>query len=154
YKILFRPLLAGKEADWSMGDDAPPAFLSSIQRPLWDYCRQRFAQVTNPPIDPLRESHVMSLEVPIAHGHFLPSPILSTAELASLLAQQPPAQTIDFTFPSAQGVSGARRDVTLCKTTPLSGVERPELLLLSDRSLGPDHAALPVLLAAASVWKS
>jgi glutamate synthase (ferredoxin) len=96
----------------------------------------------------------MSLEVPIAHGHFLPSPLLSTAELASLLAQQPPAQTIDFTFPSAQGVSGARRGLTQCKTTPLSGGERPELLLLSDRSLGPDHAALPVLLAAASVWKS
>jgi len=43
-----------------MGDDAPPAFLSRQPRPLWDYCKQRFAQVTNPPIDPLRETHVMS----------------------------------------------------------------------------------------------
>src|SRR5271155_3531209 len=68
YRILFKPLLSGKEADWSMGDDAPPAFLSLIHRPLWDYCKQRFAQVTNPPIDPLRESHVMSLEVPLGHS--------------------------------------------------------------------------------------
>ncbi len=56
YKILFHPLLAGKEADWSMGDDAPPAFLSTLTRPLWDYFKQRFAQVTNPPIDPSRSA--------------------------------------------------------------------------------------------------
>ena len=109
YKILFRPLLSGKEADWSMGDDAPPAFLSVIHRPLWDYCKQRFAQVTNPPIDPLRESHVMSLEVPLGHGHFLASPILSAAELVSLSGELSPVQTIDFTFSSTLGVPGARR---------------------------------------------
>src|SRR6266576_2204329 len=57
FKILFSALTRGKEADWSMGDDAPPAFLSSLPRTLWDYCKQRFAQVTNPPIDPLRETH-------------------------------------------------------------------------------------------------
>ena len=154
YNILFLPLLSGKEADWSMGDDAPPAFLSSIHRPLWDYCKQRFAQVTNPPIDPLRESHVMSLEVPIGHGHFLPSPILSAAELASLVAQLSPVQTIDFSFPSTLGVPGARCCLTQCKTTPLSSGERPELLLLSDRAAGPERASLPVLLAAANAWKS
>jgi len=153
YKILFRPLLSGKEADWSMGDDAPPAFLSSIHRPLWDYCKQRFAQVTNPPIDPLRESHVMSLEVPLGHGHFLASPILSVAELSSLSAALSPAQIIDYTFPSTQGVPGARRCLTQCKTTPLSNGVRPELLLLSDRAIGPGRAALPALLAAASAWK-
>lgn len=154
YKILFHPLLSGKEADWSMGDDAPPAFLSAIQRPLWDYCKQRFAQVTNPPIDPLRESHVMSLEVPLGHGHFLPSPILSAAELASLISQLLPAQSVDITFPSTLGVPGARRCLTQCKTTPLSSGECPELLLLSDRALGPERATLPALLAAASAWKS
>src|SRR6266568_3162839 len=53
FKILFSALARGKEADWSMGDDAPPAFLSALPRTLWDYCKQRFAQVTNPPIDPL-----------------------------------------------------------------------------------------------------
>ena len=154
YKILFRPLLTGKEADWSMGDDAPPAFLSTMHRPLWDYCKQRFAQVTNPPIDPLRESHVMSLEVPLGSGHFLASPILSSAELTSLIAELFPVQAIDFTFSSTLGVPGARRSLTQCKTTPLSGGERPGLLLLSDRGIGPERAALPALLAAASAWKS
>src|SRR5580700_11061338 len=67
YRLLFQPLgREGKEAIWSMGDDAPPAFLSSAKRSLWDYCKQRFAQVTNPPIDPLREVHVMSLNVYLA----------------------------------------------------------------------------------------
>jgi glutamate synthase (NADPH/NADH) large chain/glutamate synthase (ferredoxin) len=154
YKILFRPLLSGKEADWSMGDDAPPAFLSAIHRPIWDYCKQRFAQVTNPPIDPLRESHVMSLEVPLSHGRFLASPILSVSELSSLSDELSPVQTIDFTFPSTLGVPGARRGLTQCKTTPLSDGVRPELLLLSDRAMGPERAALPALLAAASAWKS
>ncbi len=154
YKILFRPLLAGKEADWSMGDDAPPAFLSAIHRPLWDYCKQRFAQVTNPPIDPLRESHVMSLEVPLGHGHFLPSPILSASDIASLCAALAPVHNVDFTFPSTLGVPGARRCLAQCKTTPLSSGARPELLLLSDRAIGRERAALPALLAAASAWKS
>ena len=154
YKILFRPLLKGKEADWSMGDDAPPAFLSSLQRPLWDYFKQRFAQVTNPPIDPLRESHVMSLDVPLGHGHFLTSPILSVAELAVLTASHGPVQTVDFTFPSKTGVPGARRCLTQCQTTPLSSGERPRLLLLSDRAIGPERAAIPALLAVASAWKS
>ena len=154
YKIIFRPLLAGKEADWSMGDDAPPAFLSMIHRPLWDYCKQRFAQVTNPPIDPLRESHVMSLEVPLGHGHFLASPILSAAELASLCSELAPVQTIDFTFSSTLGVPGARRCLTQCTSTPLSSGDRPGLLLLSDRGIGPERAALPALLAAANAWKT
>src|SRR5439155_11611860 len=77
FKILFSALPHGKEADWSMGDDAPPAFLSALPRTLWDYCKQRFAQVTNPPIDPLRESHVMSLDVHLKDGIVLPSPIIS-----------------------------------------------------------------------------
>ena len=154
YKILFRPLLGGKEADWSMGDDAPPAFLSVLHRSLWDYAKQRFAQVTNPPIDPLRESHVMSLEVPLGHGHFLASPILSSAELSSLSRELRPIESIDFTFPSSLGVPGARRCLTQCKTTPLSGGERPGLLLLSDRGIGRERAALPAMLAVANAWKS
>ena len=64
FRLLFQPLVEqGQEAVWSMGDDAPPASMSTFKRPLWDYCKQRFAQVTNPPIDSLRETHVMSLKV-------------------------------------------------------------------------------------------
>jgi glutamate synthase (NADPH/NADH) large chain/glutamate synthase (ferredoxin) len=154
YKILFRPLLAGKEADWSMGDDAPPAFLSALTRSLWDYCKQRFAQVTNPPIDPLREAHVMSLEVPLSRGLVLPGPVLSVTELAALCAQLTPAQVLDCSYSSTLGVPGARRCLTQCSTTPLSGGERPGLLLLTDRGVNRERAALPVLLATARLWKS
>ncbi len=154
YKILFRPLLTGKEADWSMGDDAPPAFLSTLARPLWDYCKQRFAQVTNPPIDPLREAHVMSLEVPLGHGQYLPGPILSAGEFAAFSEMFAPVQTLDFSFPSTQGVPGGRRCLTQCLSTPLSNGERPGLLLLSDRKVGRDRAALPALLALARAWKN
>ena len=60
---VLRPLAeAGNEAVGSMGDDTPMAVLSRQQRSIYDYFRQKFAQVTNPPIDPLRESIVMSLE--------------------------------------------------------------------------------------------
>ena len=154
YKILFRPLLSGKEADWSMGDDAPPAFLSTLTRPRWDYCKQRFAQVTNPPIDPLREAHVMSLEVSLGKSHCLPGPVLSAAELASLCAAIPALQVVDISFPATNGVSGARRCLTQCLATPLSSGARPGLLLLSDRSISRERAALPVLLPAAKLWKS
>ena len=81
FKTLFSALTHGKEADWSMGDDAPPAFLSALARTLWDYCKQRFAQVTNPPIDPLRETHVMSLDVHLKNGVTLP--ILCSAPVSS-----------------------------------------------------------------------
>src|ERR1700719_4861752 len=160
FKILFSALIHGKEADWSMGDDAPPAFLSALPRTLWDYCKQRFAQVTNPPIDPLRETHVMSLEVRLPAssatpgGIVLPGPILTQGEFADLAAQFGPLTTIDFTLPANTGVSGARSVIAQCSSTPLGGNARPGLFLLSDRGLGPERAALPALLATAALWKS
>jgi glutamate synthase (NADPH/NADH) large chain/glutamate synthase (ferredoxin) len=159
FKILFSALVHGKEADWSMGDDAPPAFLSTLPRTLWDYCKQRFAQVTNPPIDPLRETHVMSLEVHLPAtsvapgGIVLPGPILTQREFTDLAAQFGPVQTIDFSLPTNTGVSGARSVIAQC-STPLGGNARPGLFLLSDRGLGPDRAALPALLGTAALWKS
>ncbi len=152
YKILFTGLVHGKESDWSMGDDAPPAFLSSQLRTLWDYCKQRFAQVTNPPIDPLRETHVMSLEVSLPQGIALPTPILTQAELEELLEASSPVHREPFSFPSKLGVPGARRAVAQL-TTPLSGGARPGLFLLSDRGVDAEHAALPALLATAAFWK-
>src|SRR5215468_10155683 len=152
YKILFSGLLHGKESDWSMGDDAPPAFLSSQLRTLWDYCKQRFAQVTNPPIDPLRETHVMSLEAGLPQGISLPTPILTQAELEELLEASSPVHREPFSFPAKLGVPGARRAVAQL-TTPLSGGARPGLFLLSDRGVDGEHAALPALLATAAFWK-
>ena len=153
FKILFSALTHGKEADWSMGDDAPPAFLSALPRTLWDYCKQRFAQVTNPPIDPLRESHVMSLEVHLSDGVTLPSPVINAGQLAALSAIFGPVHRIDFTVPSATGVPGARCSVAQL-STPLSSSGRPGLLLLSDRDLSAERAALPALLATAAIWKA
>src|SRR5262252_7181641 len=160
FKILFSALVHGKEADWSMGDDAPPAFLSNLPRTLWDYCKQRFAQVTNPPIDPLRETHVMSLEVRLPGnaaapgGVVLPGPILSQGEFADLAVQFGPVHTTSFTFPANKGVPGARGAIAQCLSTPLGGNARPGLFLLSDRGIGSDRAALPALLAAAGFWKA
>ena len=154
FKTLFSALVRGKEADWSMGDDAPPAFLSSLPRSLWDYCKQRFAQVTNPPIDPLRETHVMSLDVPLKEGVTLPGPVITEAQLTQLGAILGPVQKIDFTFSSATGVSGARCSFAQLSTTPLSGSVRPGLLLLTDRGIDEGRAPLPALLATAAVWKT
>ena len=159
YKILFSALTHGKEADWSMGDDAPPAFLSVLPRTLWDYCKQRFAQVTNPPIDPLRESHVMSLDVHLRDGVVLPGPVIAASELAALVTDfaasgAGPVVSVDLTFPAQTGVPGARRAVTQLLTTPLSSGARPGLLLLSDRAVSAERAPMPALLATAAVWKN
>src|ERR1700730_13903589 len=154
FKTLFSALVHGKEADWSMGDDAPPAFLSTLPRTLWDYCKQRFAQVTNPPIDPLRESHVMSLEVHLKGGLTLPSPLIDGVQFAGLTDVFGEARRIDFTFPAATGVPGARRAIAQIATTPLSSGGRPGFLLLSDRNIGAERACLPALLATAALWKA
>jgi len=154
FKILFSALLRGKEADWSMGDDAPPAFLSVLPRTLWDYCKQRFAQVTNPPIDPLRETHVMSLEAHLKDGVTLPSPLITPEQLAKLNEVFSAGRRIDFTFPAAAGVPGARCSFAQLSTTPLSSSDPPRLLLLSDSAISGERAALPALLATAAVWKA
>lgn len=154
FKTLFSALTHGKEADWSMGDDAPPAFLSVLPRTLWDYCKQRFAQVTNPPIDPLRETHVMSLDVHLKNGVTLPNPLLSAGQLAELSELFAPVHRIEMTFSSALGVPGARCSFAQLSSTPLSSGGRPGLLLLSDRGIAADKAALPALLATAAVWKA
>ncbi|HEX4545658.1 MAG TPA: glutamate synthase large subunit [Candidatus Acidoferrum sp.] len=154
FRTLFTALIRGKEADWSMGDDARPAFLSSLPRTLWDYCKQRFAQVTNPPIDPLRESHVMSLDVQLKEGVTLPGPLITAAQLVQLGAILGPVQKFDITFLAASGVPGARCSFTQLSTTPLSGSGRPGLLLLSDRAIDASRAPLPALLATAAVWKA
>jgi len=154
FKILFSALFRGKEADWSMGDDAPPAFLSVWPRTLWDYCKQRFAQVTNPPIDPLRETHVMSLEAHLKHGVTLPSPLITAEQLSHLAETFGSVDRIDFTFPAAAGVPGARCSFAQLSTTPLSSSDPPGLLLLSDRAISAERAPLPALLATAAVWKA
>ncbi len=155
FRLLFQPMLQGQEAVWSMGDDAPLAFLSRMRRTLWDYCKQRFAQVTNPPIDPLREKHVMSLQSRLGPDFVVDSPVLDIRDLQTALQRCAPWAEIDITFDASQGITGGLttldriRDEALCH-----GKDRAGLILLSDRRVNQDHAALPVLLAVAAVWRT
>jgi glutamate synthase (ferredoxin) len=154
FRLLFQPLIQnGQEAVWSMGDDAPSAFLSSMRRPLWEHCKQRFAQATNPPIDPLREAHVMSLDVHLGDTLMFSSPLLDSGQLQLIRKELGPVKDIDVTFPIADGIEGAKR-VLQSLEQATTGDARLRLVLLSDRGLNANNAALPALLALAAVWKS
>src|SRR5579863_1689772 len=155
FRMLFQPLVSqGQEALWSMGDDAPPAFLSSLPRPLWDYCKQRFAQVTNPPIDPLRESHVMSLDVYLGKHVKLNSPLLDAGQMDSLAQALSPIHCIDISFEAAGGPEAARQILSRIRNEAATKATRSGAILLSDRSLSDTRAALPALLAVSAVWQA
>jgi len=156
YRFLFRPLVeSGQESVWSMGDDAAPAFISDLPRPLWDFCKQRFAQVTNPPIDPLRESHVMSLKVHLDHSTVVASPVLDSGQLQEILRKLAPVERLDLTFRAADGIEGAKRALGRLEDKAANlAARKMRLVLLSDSAVCPQRAALPALLALAAVWKS
>ncbi len=155
FRLLFQPLVqGGQEAVWSMGDDAPSAFFSSMRRPLWEHCKQRFAQVTNPPIDPLREAHVMSLDVHLDSTLLLPSPLLDPGQLRLIQDKLQPVERLDFTFRVAEGIEGAKCVLRHLEEAALTEDASPRLVLLSDRGVNADTTALPALLALAAVWKS
>jgi glutamate synthase domain-containing protein 2/glutamate synthase domain-containing protein 3 len=157
----------GREPLGSMGDDTPLAVFSGKPRLLFSYFKQRFAQVTNPPIDPLRENIVMSLdtllgpggnplsEVPESSGRIrLDSPVLSCAALRALLRRESPRGTraLSLTFPVEEGAAGFRRAVDELVRRAVAAVKDGAwLLLLSDRGADAGRAALPVLLAVAAV---
>src|SRR3954468_21818 len=166
-ELLLKPMIAhAHEAVGSMGDDAPPAALSQRARLFTDYFRQRFAQVTNPSVDPYRESSVMSLTTMIGgHGSFidelaarpvrivLRSPILTRRELAQL-ASQPALQavTIDTVFAAGGGVAAFDGRLHAMCDEACAAVERGSaLIILTDRGAGPDRIAVPALLAQAGV---
>src|SRR5262249_13337940 len=146
------------EAVGSMGDDTPMPVLSHQVRPLYDYFRQQFAQVTNPPIDPLRESIVMSLQTQIgpecnifepapdhARQIVLGSPILSQRKLRQILAiPDLTHEFIDLQYEPAEGLEQAIR--RMCLHAEDAVREGKLVLLLSDRYLVkgrvPAHALL------------
>ncbi|HSY05465.1 MAG TPA: glutamate synthase large subunit, partial [Steroidobacteraceae bacterium] len=146
------------EAVGSMGDDTPMPVLSHQVRPLYDYFRQQFAQVTNPPIDPLRESIVMSLQTQIGPecNIFLPapeharqvvlgSPILSQRKLRQILAIEAVThEFLDLQYDPAEGLQHAIR--RMCAQAESAVREGKLVLLLSDRYLVkgriPAHALL------------
>ncbi len=155
FRMLFGPLVEhGQEPLWSMGDDAPPAFLSGLPRPLWDYCKQRFAQVTNPPIDPLRESHVMSLDVYLGKNTKLGSPLLDAGQMDALAEMLPTVHRIDFSFEAGGGVEGAREVLKRVREKTAMAAASGRAILLSDRAVGDKRAAVPALLAVSAAWQA
>ena len=165
---VMRPLAENaQEATGSMGDDTPMAVLSQQQRPLYDYFRQQFAQVTNPPIDPLRESIVMSLETCLgrelcvytetkehAKRLILQSPILSPAGYQSLMelaSNGYPAQVFPLNYrPSEMNLREALQALT---EQVVAAVRNHGIILivLSDRGLVRDSLPLHALLATGAV---
>lgn len=154
-----------QEATGSMGDDTPMAVLSQRNRPLYDYFRQAFAQVTNPPIDPLREDCVMSLvtqlgrETNIFHAGpetvnhiILNSPVLSQRKLRELLKMPQYVEKnrlIDLSYSPGEGLkAGIER---ICQQAEQAVREGMIMLLLSDRYPTPERPMVHALLATGAV---
>ncbi|NKC00731.1 MAG: glutamate synthase large subunit [Pseudomonadales bacterium] len=152
----------------SMGNDAALAVMSTKPRMLYDYFKQRFAQVTNPAIDSIREEVIMALdcyigpeknllETTAAHAHRLciPHPILSNSELTSLKDMDHRgwrSKTIDITYPSMSGREGLVEALTRISEQAHSAIaEGFSLVVLSDRSVSQDRIAISSLLAVGCV---
>ncbi len=168
-KFILRPMGdEGKDPIWSMGDDTPMAVLSRVPRLLYTFFKQRFAQVTNPPIDPLREEVVMSLRTLIGprrsllvegpeHAELLEleSPILPRAEMDALRSLDSApfvARTLSATFATANGSDGLQRAIHELCAEALAAVEvGATILILSDRAVGPERAPIPSLMAVGAV---
>ncbi len=155
----------GQEPVGSMGDDAPMAVLSGRERSLYDYFRQMFAQVTNPPIDPLRERHVMSLATCIgreqnvfdeAEGHayrvMFQSPVLVFSDLQQLkdLSQTHYQHVVlDLNYRRATGLAAALRELASQALAAADG--GVVLLILSDRAIAADTLPIPAAMAVGAV---
>jgi glutamate synthase (ferredoxin) len=167
-RILLPMCLESKEPVGSMGDDTPVAVLSEKPQLLYRYFKQKFAQVTNPPIDPLRERVVMSLNTAVGpRGCLLdeheeaarlikfPSPIISEKELNWLRHLDDPrfrSRTLQARFPVREGASGLEPAVEqLCREAERAVDEGCSLVILSDREVDAEHAPIPMLLATAAV---
>ncbi len=169
---IHEPMFAeAKDPVGSMGDDTPLAVLSSRPRLVYNYLKQRFAQVTNPPIDPLRERLVMSLGTLLgARGSFLEetpeharlielgTPLLGEADLRALAALPDAAfraRTLRALFPASRGAEGLERAlVQLCDEAAYQVEEGTTLLILSDREADAGHAPIPMLLAVGAVHQA
>jgi glutamate synthase domain-containing protein 2/glutamate synthase domain-containing protein 1/glutamate synthase domain-containing protein 3 len=168
-RLIIAPMAAkGEEPVASMGNDAALAVLSDRQPPLFAYFKQLFAQVTNPPIDPIRENVVMSLQAGVgaehnllaespdqAHQLVMDQPILRNAELEKLRQVSHDvfdAATLDITWPIEQGPDGMElRLYDLCAEAARYVDNGANILILSDRNLGAERVAMPSLLAVAAV---
>jgi glutamate synthase domain-containing protein 2/glutamate synthase domain-containing protein 1/glutamate synthase domain-containing protein 3 len=175
-RVLLSPMaIEGAEPVGSMGNDLSLAVLSDQAPPLFSYFKQLFAQVTNPPIDPIREEIVMSLATSLgnernlfdetpehAHKLLLDQPILLNRELETLRNVDHDvyaAETIDITWPIAEGGDaalsagpGIREAIErICRQAREAIAREVNIIILSDRAVGPSRAPIPSLLAVAAV---
>ncbi len=155
----------------SMGTDTPIAVLSNRSRLLYDYFKQNFAQVTNPPIDPIREELVMSLVSMIGprpnllgmeagtHKRLeVDQPILTNEEVSKIRSVEAAldgafrTETIDITWDASTGAAGLEMAIKeMCWTATEAVLQDKNILILSDRAQGPDRIPMPALLATAAV---
>src|SRR5512132_986116 len=172
-KMLLTPMaVAGEEAIGSMGDDTPIAVLSDRARPLYAYFRQLFAQVTNPPIDPIREQLVMSLVSFIGPRPNLLSPD-STEPAMRLEVSQPiltfedmeklrrastftqghfKSDVLSMCYPAEWGAEGMEPALAqLCADAEDAVRKGTNIIILTDREIAPERIPIPALLATAAV---
>jgi len=172
-KFLITPMaVTGQEAIGSMGNDTPLAVLSNRAKPLYTYFKQLFAQVTNPPIDPIREEMVMSLVSFIGPRPNLLSldedkphlrlevsqPVLSAADMekvrgiGALTGNKFHSAVLSICYPAQAGAAGMGPALaTLCTAAENTVRNGANILILSDRDTDADHLPIPALLATSAV---
>jgi glutamate synthase domain-containing protein 2/glutamate synthase domain-containing protein 1/glutamate synthase domain-containing protein 3 len=166
-RLVLEPM-GGTGADpvWSMGDDTPIPPLAAVPQSLYAYFRQRFAQVTNPPIDSLREAMVMSLRMHLGRRG---SPLLERPSYARMLRLEHPVLlpeemaalrnvagfstvTLDAVWDTTRGTDGLRPALTALRRAAERAARRgARILVISDRSADRTHAPIPMLLAVGAV---
>ncbi len=173
FDVILKPMAeTGMEANGSMGDDTPLAFISRRPRLLYTYFKQLFAQVTNPPIDSIRERSVMSIdmflggrlglfeELPQTAGFVKSnSPILFNNELDSLFdvgCMKDRVVRLDVTYDAADGAEGLEAAIKALSERAQTTVEQKsaKVLILSDRGVQQDRVAIPMLLAVGDVHQT
>ena len=171
-KLLMSPMATtGQEAIGSMGTDTPISAMSQKSKLLYTYFKQNFVQVTNPPIDPIREELVMSLvsfigprpnildHAGMAHAKRLEvrQPILTNGDLEKIRSighteDRFDTKTLDFTYDAERGAEGMPEMLDrLCERAEAAVRGGYNIIVLSDRQVGPDRIAIPALLATAAV---
>ncbi|MFN2170835.1 MAG: glutamate synthase large subunit [Candidatus Promineifilaceae bacterium] len=168
-RMILAPMAKnGVEPIGSMGDDTPLAVLSNKPQPLYNYFRQLFAQVTNPPIDAIREEIVTGTEILLgsesnlldttpqdANQINVPVPILGNDDVSRLRDIQLEgfkAMTLPILYPVKEGSAGLERSLeNLCLQASASVAEGVNLFILSDRGIDHENAAIPALLATAAL---
>ena len=168
-QFMLMPMLReSRDPIGSMGNDAALACLSDKPRLPYEYFKQLFAQVTNPPIDSIREDIIMSLECYIgpegnllattahqAHRLCVPHPILTNEELAAIRGldyREWKTQTIDITYPRAEGAAGLRPAIDrICDQVTQAIQDGYSLVVLSDRNISADRVPVSSLLVTGAV---